>query len=321
MSKRSIKIILSILVCALCSVILLAGCDAAQREEGPGKKPQAPKTDPVETAAPEAAAESPEPVLLAAPAGSESLRGKTRDEVISELQGAGFFMIFPTVVDDLTSDSAMPDGTVESVTINGRDVFEAGEEFPPDAEIEIVYHIIPKSTVPISAADIQTMKCRELAALFTSAGFQNVSVQEVYDKDPDEMDSEYVNEVTVSKAAAFEKGDQLPFDSEIVVTGHFPYEKFTVRLHVDFVSNFLFSRYNVDLTVTGEEPETLAHGRGGVFEYRLREGDYTVGFANTGSPSVRGEAALSVSCDMDVYYRINCYHDRVAVTELSVDYH
>ena len=81
--------------------------------------------------------------------------GRDYSLVTSELTEAGFTNISTEILDDLTSQSSLSDGSVESISVDGKTEFEAKERFLSDAPIIITYHIIPKLCPPISSGEIQ----------------------------------------------------------------------------------------------------------------------------------------------------------------------
>ena len=59
--------------------------------------------------------------------------GRDYSLIISELTEAGFTNINTEILDDLTSQSSLSDGSVESISVDGKTEFEAKERFLPDA--------------------------------------------------------------------------------------------------------------------------------------------------------------------------------------------
>ena len=245
----------------------------------------------------------------------KSYCGMQYDSVLDELELAGFTNISEVKIEDLSKESSMSDGTVESVLIDGKGEFHAGDKFAKDSSVVVTYHIIPRADIPISSGEIQDVKYTDLAVMFEDAGFHNVTIKEEYDLDPDETDKRYVNEVTVDNDSSFEVNEEVPFDSDVVITCHFPYEKYTVKVKVEFVKNLIFSRYDVDLLIDDEKLETLKHGTDAEYEYRFVEGEYVIRFAEADIPDNYGEATVKVDSDIEITYKISTHYDRVDVEE------
>ncbi len=258
--------------------------------------------------------------MVSVPSNADNYTGLYFQAVIDELKKAGFSDINLTVLEDLSSYGDLADGAVESVTINDSASFVAKEKFSPESKVVITYHIIPKCSPAIPADKLQNYTYDEIGRAFTDAGFTDVSITDVYDLDPDEVEAEFINEVSIGGITSFKSNDEMPFDTPVVVTCHYPYEKYTVKLTIDFIPNLIFSKYDVDLSVNGEKEYTLSHGIDAEYEFRIREGNATFTFSNADSPSVKGEITLLVNCDIDAAYKISCYSDKVSVDELFVDY-
>lgn len=243
--------------------------------------------------------------------------GTDYEEVVAQLEEAGFTNIELQEVQDLTSESDMDDGEVGAISIDGVTDFEKGAKFEADASVIITYHTIPKLPIPISSDDLQDYDHEAIAAMFAESGFTNVSVKVVYDIDPTQG-LEFENEVEINYLSFFEQGEEVPFDAQVAVICHRPYELYTVKLHVNFTANLLFNRYDVSVEIDDNE-ETLKHGKDGDFEFVLREGEYTLAFVSEDSSSVKGEVTLCVDCDIDASYEITCGGDEITVKEEYLD--
>lgn len=256
---------------------------------------------------------------LKSPTSSDDYIGMNYQSVISKLEKAGFKDLTTTVIEDLSSTSTMLDGTVEQVSINGSTSFAEKSAFSPDAAVVITYHAIKKVYAPISSDDLRTDDYESLGNMFKDAGFANVELKEVFDLDPDTTDVDYINEISINGRSTFKSGEEFPYDATITVICHRPYEKFTVKVHVNFVANLIFSKYNVTLLINNEQQQTLAHGKDADYEFRLKEGEYLITFAETGSSSIKGSTTIDVSSNMEISYKISCYSDKVSVETIYID--
>lgn len=174
-----------------------------------------------------------------------------------------------------------------------------------------------KALAPIASEMVQDYDYIEIGKMFSGAGFTNVSTVEVFDIDPDSDDSIYTNIVTIGGVSDFKNAEAFPADSAISVVCHRPYEKYTLSVHVDFVQNLLFSKYDIGLLIDGVQQEVLAHGEDVDFEFRLKAGDYSIIFAKTDSSSINGSVELKVENNTTASYKITCYNDKVTVEDLT----
>jgi hypothetical protein len=239
--------------------------------------------------------------------------------VINELQKSGFKDITTIVIEDLLSTSSMSDGTVEQVSINGSKSFQANSTFPTNTAVVITYHVIKKVYTPISSDDLLTDDYEILGSMFKDAGFANVELKEVFDLDPDTTDADYINEIFINGRSTFNNEEEFPFDATTTIICHRPYEKFTVKVHVDFVANLIFSKYDVTLLINNEQQQTLEHGKDVDYEFKLKDGEYEFIFEETGSSSVYGSTTIDVSSNMEISYKIACYNDNVTVETIYID--
>lgn len=250
---------------------------------------------------------------------SDDYIGMNYQLVINELKKAGFKDITTVVIEDLSSTSTMSEGTVEQVSINGSTSFVAKSTFPTDTVVVITYHAIKKVYTPISSDDLHTNDYENLASMFKDAGFANVELKEVFDLDPDTTNADYINEISINGRSTFNSDEEFPYDVVTTVICHRPYEKFVVKVHVDFIANLIFNKYDVALLINNEQQQTLVHGKDVDFEFKLKEGQYVIAFTEIGSSSVKGTTTIDVSSNMDISYKISCYSDKITVETIYID--
>ena len=238
--------------------------------------------------------------------------GMNYQEVSDELSGLGFKNISTDEIADLPSQGEVKDGSVESVTIKGE-AFEAGGSFSKESEVHIVYHTIKTLPLPIGADGISGKDYKEIGKLLSDSGFTNVDMKEVNDIDPDGTTTDPYNEMTVSGSADFKKGDAVPFDAAIGIYYHIPYEKFDVKVNIDFRSNLIFDKYRVEFYVDDENIKMLDHAEDYAGEMRLKAGTHKFGFKKEGDESVKGEEDIEITSNSEVNITISCKTDYVEV--------
>ena len=176
---------------------------------------------------------------------------------------------------------------------------------------------IPTALAPISSENTQEYDYIDIGKMFTDAGFTNVSTTELFDIDPDSDDSIFNNIVSIGDVSIFENAEVFPADTAIAIVCHRPYEKYTLSIHVDFVPNLIFSKYDVDLLIDKVQRDTLKHGKDADFDFRLKAGNYHITFANSDSSSVNGSVEIKVESDITVSYKIACHNDKVTIEDLT----
>ena len=243
--------------------------------------------------------------------------GMNYQEVSDELSKLGFKNILTEEIADLPSQGDVKDGAVETVTIGGEE-FEAGGSFSKDSEVHIVYHTIKTLPLPIGADEISGKDYKEIEKLLSDSGFTNVEIKEVDDIDPDGAVTDPYNEMTVSGSSDFKKGEAVPFDAAIGVYYHIPYEKFDVKVNINFLSNLFFDKYRVEFFVDDESIKTLDHGEDYAGEMRLQAGTHTFSFKNVEDASVEGEEDIEITSNSEVNITISCKTDYIPVSVDSI---
>ena len=245
--------------------------------------------------------------------------GKNYKEVVASLNDAGFDNIKISKIEDLTSDSSMEDGYVESVSIGGEDDFKKGDSFPDDSKVKIKSHIIKKLAAPLGSKDAKGVDYNEIYKLFSEEGFVNVDVTEKYDLDPKKTEKKEESEITINDKSSFTKSEKFPFDAKVLITCHYPYRTYDATVKVDFSQNLIFSKYDVDFSVDGEKVGQHKHGESWEDKLNLKEGERTISFTSTENSSVQGKVKLVVDSKLEAKYKIFCHSDRIDVEEEYVD--
>lgn len=240
--------------------------------------------------------------------------GLNYQEVSDELSKQGFNNISSEEIADLASKGQVPDGAIESVTVSGES-FDAGTSFPKNADILIKYHTFKTISMPIGADEIDLMDYKEIGKLLMESGFTSVVVNEVYDLDPDNKQVDHINEVMVSGTADFEKGDKVPFDADITVNCHYPYEICNVKLILEFQPNLFLDKYAVEFFIDNEKIADLDHGEDWEGELQLKKDTHMLSFVTQGEPYAKGEANLEVTSNTEAKFVIKTHSDTIDVKE------
>ena len=231
--------------------------------------------------------------------------------VQKELADIGFSLIKKEPIFDLNSSSSIDEGTVEEVAIAGNKAFSANDVFSKEDIVVITYHAIPKVKIPPTIKEMSALALSDVVQSFEDAGFVNINTQEIYDLDPDETSEKVRNEITVDNKTNLVGNSEVAFDVPVVIVSHMPFEKYNVVLHIDFVPNWFFSKYDVEFSCNDSFKEKIIHGQDKDISLRLKEGHYTMKFSKYGDSSVSGTVELDVDCDTEAAYEIFAFSDRV----------
>ena len=179
--------------------------------------------------------------------------------------------------------------------------------------------VSPTAQMPYSAEECVGLSYMDLRENLETLGFINIRTEEVEDLKYAEADKQdTIASITIAGKSDFAKDEVFNKNDEIVITYH-DFKKCEVTIHVDFIPNLLFNKYDVNLLVDGDEEGTLDHGTDGDFKVILDPGECTITFESDDSLSVDGEVELLVDCDLEVAYKISCGGDQISVETLYVD--
>lgn len=262
--------------------------------------------------------EKTENIDIMTPRSAESCAGMDYEVLINELEEAGFIYIEAVAIEDLSKSEMEAVGTVETISIDGEESFIAGQKYTKNSEVIIRYHLLaPVATIPYDAKDCIGKKYTQVKDDFHAAGFKNVELEKVEDLTSSQIGAlDTVQSVYVEQDTEFEKGQEISDKATVVIRYH-ALRKCAVTIHIDFIANWIFSKYDVTLLVNGEEQGTMPHGTDSDFELTVEAGEYTFTFVNEDSSSVKGETTITIDGNMELEYRISCYYDEVEVKTLS----
>ena len=106
------------------------------------------------------------------PSSSKNYKGANYQEVVSELQGAGFTNVQTEVLDDLVTGWLTKDGEVEQVSVDGDTTFSTDSKYSADVKIIVTYHTYPekpkKETNPKEESDITEQPVNDSEEVITS---------------------------------------------------------------------------------------------------------------------------------------------------------
>lgn len=137
LSKKSIRYII-----AMCVIVLICAVIASQPEETSGG--------------------------LKVPASASNYKGQDYQDVMKELEDAGFTNIKTEAIDDLITGWLTKDGEIERISIDGNSSFSEGDRFKENAVVRIKYHTFPS----IDDEPEETSKPEETPAVTLSTDFE-----------------------------------------------------------------------------------------------------------------------------------------------------
>ena len=167
--------------------------------------------------------------------------------------------------------------------------------------------------VPVGEDECIGKNYSDIEEIFLNKGFTNISFEQT--EDLKAMEAEKVGQVenvSIDGNTEFEKDQIFQVDAKVVISYHV-YAKCTVNVHINFIPNLMFSKYDVDFTFDGVDEGVLTHGKSEDYQLTVDPGEYLIGFISKDSSSVGGETMLKVEGDCNVSYKIECHKDEISI--------
>lgn len=172
---------------------------------------------------------------------------------------------------------------------------------------------------PIQSEECIGQDCNSIRDLFQDAGFTSIHFEEIEDIKSSDTEKLYaIESVSIGGEENFSKGQTFENTDEVLIFYH-TYAECNITIHVEFIPNLFFSKYDVNLLLDDEEQGEIPHGDSADFELALKPGDYTLTFESDEHSYVRENVSLSVDCDMDISYEISCNKENISIKTLYVD--
>ena len=167
--------------------------------------------------------------------------------------------------------------------------------------------------ISVGAADCVGKNYSDIENILSENGFTNITLKEMENLKASESDKVgQIENISIDGNTKFDKNQTFQSDSEIVIHYH-TYAKCSVNIHVNFVPNLIFSRYDAEFNFDNMNEGKLSHGEDADYHFDVKPGKYSVEFISAESSSVKGETTLEVSGDVNVSYQISCYRDKISV--------
>ena len=254
------------------------------------------------------------------PFGHGECIGRKQEEIVEALELAGFINISSMPIPELEASEMERKGEICSITVDGQEAFCKGDEVDQTAVIEITYYEAKKITAPITPKEAETIETEALVNLFKEAGFLDVSVEIKEDIDPEYSQEEFRNEVSINFDSSFDSADVFAIDSQVTITSHRPIEKYKIIIRIDFIPNFFFDKYSVDVEIGDKDLGTLSHGEDNTYEIWLKPGQHTITFKKHSYIKPQTECKFTIRGETEITYQISCYEDSIHVEQIEFIY-
>lgn len=172
-------------------------------------------------------------------------------------------------------------------------------------------------TMPCSRDECIGEKYSDIQEKLQTAGFTSVKLEKIEDlKYSDKDKFETIETITVDGSDNIIKNNKVNCDAKIVIKYH-AYAKCKVAIHIDFVPNLMFDKYDVQFFVDDDDSQAISHGEDKDFTFELDPGKHNLNFVDKDDSAVTGTMELNVENDLNAGYVIRCKGDRI---EIEQDY-
>lgn len=123
--------------------------------------------------------------------------------------------------------------------------------------------------------------------------------------------------IIVACAGARTSGGTAPDDSTVATTS----ESCDATLHIACEKNLIFSTYDLNVSVDGNDQGVVKHGEIGTFDIQLEEGTHTLELSSADDADTTGSIDFSLAADGDsqLYFEAKCTSSQVEIEPASKD--
>ncbi|WP_044975583.1 hypothetical protein [Ruminococcus sp. HUN007] len=250
---------------------------------------------------------------------NEDCVGKDYERIKSDLVKLGLNNIECIAVSELDLIDKNRVNEVEKITLNGMESFSNGEQVKRDSEVIIYYYDLKNIIYPYASDEFEHVTPEEVKDKLKEIGFENIEIKEISDLNPDEFKDEYYNQVVLQDNTVINKGDSIKIDSKITINSHSTYLLYNVNFDIEFIANWFFDKYNVNVIIDDEEYCTLNHGQNANWTLKFQEGKHKLVFKSSSDESINNTLSIDVDADIDIGYKLSCHTDSIELTEKYFD--
>ena len=151
----------------------------------------------------------------------DALLGLEYNTVVEMLENSGFIYVTTEDISDLSLDEESNANLVTDIRLDEKPTFNEDTKYAYDKHIEVVYHSLKLSSVPITSKEAKGTNYTDVADKFKDAGFINVKTNVIYDIITGWVTEDgEVKSVTINGDEDFDTYDEYRPDAEVVITYH-----------------------------------------------------------------------------------------------------
>jgi len=152
---------------------------------------------------------------------SEQCQHMRYEDVVSFLKNQEFYNISISGSEDLLPESLSLEGMTGQISINGTTVFDGSAQFPFNAKIHIVYHMLKTAVPPLTSRNAKRMDIEDVVWEFSNAGFRNIRREAIADlKKGWLIKEDSVEKIAIDGKTDYKKKERFRLDANIVIRYH-----------------------------------------------------------------------------------------------------
>lgn len=209
------------------------------------------------------------------PFSSGVCKGEDYQEILSDLEKAGFTNVETEIIDDLITGWTTKDGEVEQVSVDGEAEYDPDARYAENVKIVVTYHTFPQEdnpeepegatpssgiNPPYDNDSVEGLNYLEAVEAFKSAGFVNVSTEKRFETAFGGYEESTVANIYINNSGTFSVDSSYDSNSEVridyyVISDSDP--KSDTEL-TQFYAQTAFEKYGEDLYSYGFKCHWLA---------------------------------------------------------------
>lgn len=164
------------------------------------------------------------------PFSSGVCKGEDYQEILSDLEKAGFTNVETEIIDDLITGWTTKDGEVEQVSVDGEAEYDPDARYAENVKIVITYHTFPQADNPDESDEatpssginppydndsVKGLNYLEAMEAFKSAGFVNINTEKRFETAFGGYEESTVANIYINNSGTFSVDSSYDSNSEV----------------------------------------------------------------------------------------------------------
>ena len=173
-------------------------------------------------------------------------------------------------------------------------------------------------SIPFSSEECVDKNYEEIRESLKELGFKNIEIVNkellVYGE-KDKLDT--IDSITINDEV-FDVNQEFDDNSKIVII-YRGFKKCHVNIHINFIPNLFFNKYNVIFKMNNNKMGEIEHGVDSDYETDIIPGDLLLEFLDKDNETIMCKVTLEVTGNVNISYKLNCYSDNITVQQEYIE--